>query len=149
MNIVYISELRNVLPVHSLPALSALNATPNTGKVCRLIYISTHNKNEQKKGPERDDIKETKHSLLNAVSKGWSFVLFVTFLLKKWVLYPSTTVYVQKNRMERNFITPARAMNEFHLKSSDLETLKKTERRSAYENEPPITVYWLKDVEAK
>jgi len=51
--------------------------------------------------------------------------------------------------MERNFITPVRAMNDFFLKSSDLEMLRKTRRRSPYENEPPITVYWLKDVEAK
>lgn len=51
--------------------------------------------------------------------------------------------------MERNFITPIRAMNDFFLKSSDLEMLRKTRRRSPYENEPPITVYWLKDVEAK
>jgi solute carrier family 30 (zinc transporter), member 9 len=64
-------------------------------------------------------------------------------------MYLSTTVGCSKNQMERNFITPVRAMNEFHLKSSDLETLKKTERRSPYENEPPITVHWLKDVEAK
>ena len=83
MNIVYISELRNVLSVHSLPALLELNATPKTGTGCRLINISAHNKNGQKKGPERDDIKETKHSLLKAVSKGWSFVLFVTFLLNR------------------------------------------------------------------
>jgi len=53
------------------------------------------------------------------------------------------------NSMERNFITPIRAMNDFFLKSSDLDMLRKTRRRSPYENEPPITVYWLKDVEAK
>ncbi|KZS06165.1 Zinc transporter 9 [Daphnia magna] len=54
-----------------------------------------------------------------------------------------------KNGMERNFITPVRAMNDFFLKPSDLELLRKTRRRSPYESEPPITVYWLKDVEAK
>lgn len=54
-----------------------------------------------------------------------------------------------KNGMERNFITPVRAMNDFFLKPSDLEVLRKTRRRSPYESEPPITVYWLKDVEAK
>ncbi|KAL1122476.1 hypothetical protein AAG570_002807 [Ranatra chinensis] len=51
--------------------------------------------------------------------------------------------------MERNFMTPARAMKEFLLKPKDLEGLRATKRRSAYENEPPITVYWRKDVEAK
>lgn len=51
--------------------------------------------------------------------------------------------------MERNFITPVRAMSDFLLKPSDLESLPKTKRRSPYEYEPPITVYWRKDVEAK
>jgi solute carrier family 30 (zinc transporter), member 9 len=51
--------------------------------------------------------------------------------------------------LERNFITPNRAMSDFLLKASDLETLPKTKRRSPYEQEPPITVYWRKDVESK
>lgn len=51
--------------------------------------------------------------------------------------------------VERNFITPVRAMADFLLKPSDLESLRATKRRSPYENEPPITVYWRKDVEAK
>ncbi|XP_051165947.1 zinc transporter 9 isoform X2 [Leptopilina boulardi] len=51
--------------------------------------------------------------------------------------------------LERNFITPVRAMSDFLLKPSDLESLPKTKRRSPYEFEPPITVYWRKDVEAK
>ncbi|KAF3427474.1 hypothetical protein E2986_05954 [Frieseomelitta varia] len=51
--------------------------------------------------------------------------------------------------LERNFITPVRAMSDFLLKPSDLENLPKTKRRSPYEYEPPITVYWRKDVEAK
>lgn len=51
--------------------------------------------------------------------------------------------------LERNFITPVRAMSDFLLKPSDLEDLPKTKRRSPYEQEPPITVYWRKDVEAK
>ncbi|KAJ8954820.1 hypothetical protein NQ314_007011 [Rhamnusium bicolor] len=51
--------------------------------------------------------------------------------------------------LERNFITPVKAMSDFLLKPTDLETLPKTKRRSPYESEPPITVYWRKDVEAK
>ncbi|XP_050323973.1 zinc transporter 9 [Bactrocera neohumeralis] len=60
-------------------------------------------------------------------------------------------VLVDFNRssLERNFITPARAMSDFLLKASDLESLSKIKRRSPYEQEPPITVYWRKDVEAK
>lgn len=38
-------------------------------------------------------------------------------------------------------------MSDFLLKPSDLESLPKTKRRSPYEQEPPITVYWRKDVE--
>lgn len=51
--------------------------------------------------------------------------------------------------LERNFITPNRAMSDFLLKATDLESLPKTKRRSPYEQEAPITVYWRKDVEAK
>lgn len=40
-------------------------------------------------------------------------------------------------------------MSDFLLKPSDLENLPKTKRRSPYEQEPPITVYWRKDVEEK
>ncbi|OWR53144.1 Zinc transporter 9 [Danaus plexippus plexippus] len=50
---------------------------------------------------------------------------------------------------ERNFITPMRAMTEYLLKQTDLETLPKVLRRSPYESEPPITVHYRKDVEAK
>ncbi|CAG4940922.1 unnamed protein product [Colias eurytheme] len=50
---------------------------------------------------------------------------------------------------ERNFITPMRAMTEYLLKQTDLESLPKVLRRSPYESEPPITVYYRKDVEAK
>lgn len=50
---------------------------------------------------------------------------------------------------ERNFITPMRAMTEYLLKQSDLESLPKVLRRSPYESAPPITVYYRKDVEAK
>lgn len=54
-----------------------------------------------------------------------------------------------RSSLERNFITPSRAISDFLLKMSDLESLPKTKRRSPYEQEPPIIVYWRKDVEAK
>ncbi|CAL1685358.1 unnamed protein product [Lasius platythorax] len=60
-----------------------------------------------------------------------------------------TRVDKSTSSLERNFITPVRAMSDFLLKPSDLESLPKTKRRSPYELEPPITVYWRKDVEAK
>lgn len=49
----------------------------------------------------------------------------------------------------RNFITPIRAMNEYLLKPNDLNDLRKFQRRSPYANEPPITVYLRRDIEAK
>lgn len=54
-----------------------------------------------------------------------------------------------RSSLERNFITPPRALSDFLLKLSDLDSLPKTKRRSPYEQEPPIIVYWRKDVEAK
>ena len=60
-----------------------------------------------------------------------------------------TRVDLSASSLERNFITPARAMSDFLLKPADLESLPKTKRRSPYEFEPPITVYWRKDVESK
>lgn len=51
--------------------------------------------------------------------------------------------------MERNFITPGRAMSDFLLKMEHLEGLKAIKRRSAFIDQSPITVYWRKDVEAK
>ncbi len=51
--------------------------------------------------------------------------------------------------LERNFVTPGRAMTDFLLKMEHLEGLKATKRRSPFINQSPITVYWRKDVEAK
>lgn len=51
--------------------------------------------------------------------------------------------------VDRNYITARRAMTEFMLKSTDLEGLKTIKRRSPFEDEPPINVYWRKDVVAK
>lgn len=70
--------------------------------------------------------------------------MLFSYNLKKRVL-----VDFNRSSLERNFITPARAMSDFLLKASDLECLSKIKRRSPYEQEPPITVYWRKDVEAK
>ena len=40
-------------------------------------------------------------------------------------------------------------MREYALDITDLVDLRKFQRRSPYNNEPPITVYLRKDVEAK
>nr|XP_042898057.1 zinc transporter 9 isoform X2 [Parasteatoda tepidariorum] len=54
-----------------------------------------------------------------------------------------------KSFTERNFITPIRAMNEYLLKPSDLESLRTITRRSPFEDNPPITVYLRGDIEQK
>ena len=50
---------------------------------------------------------------------------------------------------ERNFMTALRAMNDFLLKPEHLNGLRVTYRRSPNELDPPVRVYWRKDVEAK
>lgn len=50
---------------------------------------------------------------------------------------------------ERNFITPLRAMQEYLLQPHDLTGLRKTLRRSPHVDEPPIQVFWRRDVEAR
>ena len=50
---------------------------------------------------------------------------------------------------ERNFLTIIRAMNEYLLKPSDLQDLRRFQRRSPYESEPPISVFLRRDVEAR
>uniref|UniRef100_A0A8I3RY49 Proton-coupled zinc antiporter SLC30A9, mitochondrial n=1 Tax=Canis lupus familiaris TaxID=9615 RepID=A0A8I3RY49_CANLF len=50
---------------------------------------------------------------------------------------------------QNNFITGVRAINEFCLKSSDLEQLRKIRRRSPHEDTESFTVYLRSDVEAK
>ncbi|EDW74875.2 uncharacterized protein Dwil_GK15668 [Drosophila willistoni] len=54
-----------------------------------------------------------------------------------------------RSSLERNFVTPSRAIADFMLKPGDLDSLPKIKRRSPYEQEPPMTVYWRRDVEAK
>ncbi|KAF0288884.1 Zinc transporter 9 [Amphibalanus amphitrite] len=50
-------------------------------------------------------------------------------------------------RRDRNLITAVRAMEEYLMKSGDLEPLGSTQRRSPFENEPPIRVYFRAEVE--
>lgn len=50
---------------------------------------------------------------------------------------------------KNNFITVVRAMNEFCLKPSDLEQLRKIRRRSPHDDTEAFTVFLRSDVEAK
>jgi len=55
----------------------------------------------------------------------------------------------EKTSYDRNFVTEARALNEYLLKSEDLSGLRVTVRRSAFDSNVPDKVYWRKDVEAR
>ncbi|NXC75118.1 ZNT9 protein, partial [Anhinga anhinga] len=50
---------------------------------------------------------------------------------------------------QNNFITGVRAINEFCLKSSDLDQLRKIKRQSPHDDTETFTVYLRSDVEAK
>lgn len=50
---------------------------------------------------------------------------------------------------QNNFVTAVRAMNEFCLKPSDLEQLRKIRRRSPHDDTEAFTVFLRSDVEAK
>ncbi|KAK2489911.1 hypothetical protein MC885_007984, partial [Smutsia gigantea] len=69
------------------------------------------------------------------------FLVLVKAILKKREYGPKYT--------QNNFITGVRAINEFCLKSSDLEQLRKIRRRSPHEDTESFTVYLRSDVEAK
>lgn len=60
-----------------------------------------------------------------------------------------TKLDVSVETTERNFLTIIRAMNEYLLKPQDIQDLRKFQRRSPYESEPPINVYLRADVEAR
>ncbi|CAH4033392.1 unnamed protein product [Pieris brassicae] len=144
-------------------------------KTIRYLHVYTYNncKSEVKKSQEQEQAKENnslKVSEIITKSKDKIVVKTETDESKKVTKVtiekpkeaassPTQTVAppVKKRLLidfsasytERNFITPMRAMTEYLLKQSDLESLPKVLRRSPYESEPPITVYYRKDVEAK
>ncbi|EDV56273.1 zinc transporter 9 isoform X2 [Drosophila erecta] len=65
------------------------------------------------------------------------------------VISPKRPRFDYRASLERNFVTPNRAISDFLLTAAQLECLPKIKRRSPYEQEPPMTVYWRRDVEAK
>ncbi|XP_074026109.1 solute carrier family 30 member 9 [Leptinotarsa decemlineata] len=103
--------------------------------------LEEKNENEPGRRTTSDSIKELTKKIIGKVESDQVEVKQVPKERKRLDLTVQS--------LERNFITPVKAMSDFLLKPSDLESLPKTKRRSPYESEPPITVYWRKDVEAK
>ncbi|KAF4091199.1 hypothetical protein AMELA_G00034350 [Ameiurus melas] len=85
--------------------------------------------------------KESAGSKPLALSKVESIQVKVRAVLKK---REYGTKYTQNN-----FITAVRAMNEFCLKPSDLEQLRKIRRRSPHDDTEAFTVFLRSDVETK
>ncbi|XP_060782719.1 proton-coupled zinc antiporter SLC30A9, mitochondrial [Neoarius graeffei] len=85
--------------------------------------------------------KELAGSKPLSLSKAESIQVKVRAVLKK---REYGTKYTQNN-----FITAVRAMNEFCLKPSDLEQLRKIRRRSPHDDTEAFTVFLRSDVEAK
>lgn len=63
--------------------------------------------------------------------------------------HPSKVASRTLSSTERNFITPVRAMQDFLLKSNELAGLRNTMRRFPHADEPPMSVYWRRDVEQR
>lgn len=78
-----------------------------------------------------------------------TYIHFFLFEIKVIPKAKRTKLDLTQATTERNFITPIRAMNEYLLKPSDLGDLRKFQRRSPYADEPSLTVYLRRDVEAK
>ncbi|KAI4462667.1 huel-cation transporter [Holotrichia oblita] len=153
----------NLQPKEGVAALAseATQITANSNKntpVINVISVTMKDKEgvpiEKEAAVKLENVKEK--SLQTPVQKLKDKISTLTDLKKDDAKVEQAKVVKKRKRvdftissLERNFITPVRAMSDFLLKPSDLESLPKTKRRSPYEREPPITVYWRKDVEAK
>lgn len=119
---------------------------------CTLSQVKLYSTNVQKEGqgsktlrvekiPSLDEAAENMGEELKAPLKQDPLQVRVKAVLKKREYGPKYT--------QNNFITGVRAMNEFCLKSSDLEQLRKIRQRSPHEDTESFTVYLRSDVEAK
>ncbi|CAK6433207.1 unnamed protein product [Pipistrellus nathusii] len=115
---------------------------------CTLSQVKLYSTNVQKEGqgsktpqvekiPTFDEAAELKGPL----TKQEPLQVRVKAVLKKREYGPKYT--------QNNFITGVRAINEFCLKASDLEQLRKIRQRSPHEDTESFTVYLRSDVEAK
>ncbi|KAG7273230.1 hypothetical protein CRUP_031537 [Coryphaenoides rupestris] len=125
----------------SLPLSRA--AAPGAGQ---LQYYSTSGSSEdeppkQVQGNVPDAEKMLSGAKILGLTKTETIQVKVRAVLKKRE-YGSTYT-------KNNFITAVRAMNEFCLKPSDLEQLRRIRRRSPHDDTEAFTVFLRSDVEAK
>lgn len=130
-----------LIPIHSISPYSTRSFTffDFHLSVYKFYQINKLFSNEPSE-PKNQETKITRPSTKNGKQSIKSTIVKV---------FPRKKLDVTQIFTERNFITPLRAMNEYLLKPSDLEELRKIQRRSPYEESPPINVYLRKDVEIK
>ncbi|XP_067633367.1 proton-coupled zinc antiporter SLC30A9, mitochondrial [Eurosta solidaginis] len=125
-------------------AATAATVAAATAKAKEAIARATLPKVTASAKAETEKVNGTKQKIVSQAKTAATTVVENVLQKPKRIL-----VDFNRSSLERNFITPARAMSDFLLKAVDLESLSTIKRRSPYEQEPPITVYWRKDVEAK
>ncbi|XP_074085634.1 proton-coupled zinc antiporter SLC30A9, mitochondrial isoform X2 [Macrotis lagotis] len=113
-----------------------------------LSQVRTYSTNTQK-GLEVQNIQPTPDETAPDTNLGLQ-----TPLIKQEPLQVRVKAVLKKREYgpkytQNNFITGVRAINEFCLKSSDLEQLRKIRQRSPHEDTESFTVYLRSDVEAK
>ncbi|CAH0774153.1 unnamed protein product [Bemisia tabaci] len=159
---VFLSPVCAAIPISNQPVqlrlfwrtLASLKDTPDSNELDKISK-----KNEKKKNDQQSKISKAKggENVAAVVTTGENdepkkpmteklerIVELAAAPTKK----PRIRVDLSASSLERNFITPARAISDFLLKPEELQGLRATKRRSPYENEPPIPVFWRKDVEA-
>ncbi|XP_035525667.1 zinc transporter 9 [Morone saxatilis] len=94
-----------------------------------------------KAAPPLSELGNTSGSIPKGLTKAETIQVKVRAVLKKREYGAKYT--------QNNFITAVRAMNEFCLKPSDLEQLRKIRRRSPHDDTEAFTVFLRSDVEAK
>lgn len=147
-----------VLEINTKSGKLIIRTTVSDSKVQNVVIEKGKKSGDKKKGSSEDTTKS--EDVKRPETSGTidpSAAVTTTQLSEKELIAEKNKELAKKrvrvnfslSSLERNFITPTRAMSDFLLKPSDMEDLPKTKRRSPYEDEPPITVYWRKDVEAK
>uniref|UniRef100_A0A5G2QXW4 Proton-coupled zinc antiporter SLC30A9, mitochondrial n=1 Tax=Sus scrofa TaxID=9823 RepID=A0A5G2QXW4_PIG len=133
--------------------LVSFGSFSNIVPCCTLNQVKLYSTNVQKEGQGSQTLKMEKVPSFDETAENIGAELKAP-LLKQEPLQVRVKAVLKKREYgpkytQNNFITGVRAMNEFCLKSSDLEQLRKIRRRSPHEDTESFTVYLRSDVEAK
>uniref|UniRef100_F7A1P6 Proton-coupled zinc antiporter SLC30A9, mitochondrial n=1 Tax=Monodelphis domestica TaxID=13616 RepID=F7A1P6_MONDO len=124
-----------------------------------LSQVRTYSTNIQKEGLEAQNIQipsapGKQKAILDETKVLDTNIGLQTPLIKQEPLQVRVKAVLKKREYgskytKNNFITGVRAINEFCLKSSDLDQLRKIRQRSPHEDTESFTVFLRSDVEAK